>query len=110
MNYGLNDVGSVEQIVSMMKKIEGKKPMFPDDLDVAKDGTIYWSDASTSSNPRNLVEEALAGPTGRLVKFDPLEKKNSVLISDLHFTNGVQLSKNEDFVLVAETFRARVWR
>ena len=49
-------------------------------------------------------------PTGRLVKFDPKTKKNTVLIDKIHFANGVQLSQNEDFVLVCETMKARVLR
>jgi len=84
--------------------------MFPDDLDVAKDGAIYWSDASTIADAPNLILEAMAGPTGRLVKYDQKTKKSTVLVSGLHFPNGVQLAKNDEFVLVSETMRARVWR
>lgn len=37
-------------------------------------------------------------------------KKNAVLIDNLHFANGVMLSDNEEFVIVAETARNRIHR
>ena len=46
----------------------------------------------------------------RLIRYDPRTKKNEVLIEGLHFANGVVLSPNEEFVLVAETFRSRIHR
>lgn len=76
----------------------------------SKDGSIYWSDASTVADIDNMLFELLGGPTGRLVKYDAKTKTNTVLISNLHFANGVQLSENEDFVLVTETVGARVMR
>jgi len=94
----------------MNSPIEGKLPKFPDDIDVGKDGSIYWSDASTNADIGNLVIELLGHPSGRLVKYDPVTKSNTVLISGLHFGNGVQLSANEEFVLITETGRARVMR
>lgn len=90
--------------------IEGKLIKFADDLDIGKDGTIYFSDASTNVDPSLMVLELLGAPSGRLIKYDPKTKAASVLINNLHFANGVQLSKDEDFVMVAELVRSRVWR
>jgi len=33
-----------------------------------------------------------------------------VLLKDIHFANGVQLSKDESFVLVSEACRFRIWK
>lgn len=90
--------------------IDGKLIKFADDLDVSTDGTIYFSDASTTVDPSLMVLEFLGAPSGRLIKYDPKTKSSSVLIDNLHFANGVQLSKDEDFVMVAELVRSRVWR
>ncbi|CAG7660341.1 unnamed protein product, partial [Allacma fusca] len=49
-------------------------------------------------------------PSGRLVEYDPKTKRNKVLIDAIHFANGVQLSENEDFVLISESIRCRVLR
>lgn len=39
--------------------IEGKLLKFPDDLDIGKDGSIYFSDASTNIDPSLMVLELL---------------------------------------------------
>ena len=44
------------------------------------------------------------------MKYDPKTKQTTVLLKGLHFANGVQLSKNEDFVIVAETCQSKVVR
>ena len=44
----------------------------------------------------------------RLIRLDFLHNSTQVLLKDLHFANGVQLSRYDDFVLVAETARARI--
>lgn len=49
-------------------------------------------------------------PNRRLIKYDAKTKTLEVLLSGLHFANGVQLSRDEDFVLVSESARARVMR
>lgn len=90
--------------------IEGKLVKFPDDLDISNDGTIYFSDASTNVDLPLMLVEFLGPPSGRLIKYDPKSKTSSVLIDNLHFANGVQLSHDESFVMVAELVRSRVWR
>ena len=46
--------------------------------------------------------------SGRLLKYDPLTKKASVLYRGLAFPNGVALSQNNSFILVAESTRRRI--
>ena len=48
--------------------------------------------------------------TSRLIRFDPHKNVTEELIGGLHFANGVQLSPDEDFVLVAETTYPRILR
>ena len=47
---------------------------------------------------------------GRLLVYDPRTKQTAVLLDGLLFANGVSLSPEEDFVLVCETYGARVHR
>lgn len=42
------------------------------------------------------------------MRYDPEEKTTKVLIDRLGGANGVKLSKNGKFVLVAETWKARI--
>jgi sugar lactone lactonase YvrE len=82
-----------------------------DNLDIASDEKIYFSDASSKWHLRDYLLDFLEGrPYGRLLVYDPVTKHTTTLIKGLYFANGVALSKNEDFVLVAETYRARIQR
>lgn len=46
----------------------------------------------------------------RLIKYDPKTRSHTVLVKDVHFANGVQLSPAHDFVLFSESARYRVHR
>lgn len=82
-----------------------------DALDVAKNGTIYFTDASDKFPLKDYLLDMLeARPHGRLMRYDPITGNVTVLISGLHFANGVALSKNEDFVLVNETYTYSIHR
>lgn len=75
---------------------------------VSKSGDIFWTDSSSDFSLEDGIYTALANPSGRLFHYDRSTKKNKVLIDELYFANGVALSPNEDFVVVAETFAARL--
>jgi hypothetical protein len=79
-------------------------------LDITKDGTIYWSDGSSTGTIEKMWPEALGHPTGRLLKYEPSKNKTTVLLNNIHFANGVQLSVNEDFVVVGESVTCQVKR
>lgn len=84
---------------------------FTDDLDIARDGRIYFSDASSRFQQPDYLLDLLEGrPHGRLLRYDPASGKTEVLLDGLYFANGVALSQNEDFVLVNETYRYRIQR
>ena len=48
--------------------------------------------------------------TGRLLKYNKSTKEVTVLLRDLAFPNGVALSKDGSFLLVAETTTSRILR
>jgi sugar lactone lactonase YvrE len=47
---------------------------------------------------------------GRLLEYDFDTKVTRVLMRGLKFANGVALSDDENFILVAETYGFRIWR
>lgn len=60
---------------------------------------------------RQFIELLLSGnKTGKLMKYDIARKEVTVLMRDLEFPNGVVLSKDHSFVLVAETSPRRIMR
>lgn len=84
---------------------DGVKFGFTDDVAVAGDGAIYFSDASSKFGPALLaVDDVLEhGGHGRLIKYDPATGKTSVLLSGLQFANGVAVGPDDAYVLVNET-------
>ena len=91
-----------------------------DELDIAADGRIYMSDASTrfyapkyTALEASLLEILEHEGTGRLLEHDPVTGATTVLHDGLVFANGVAMTHDQQAVLVAETgsYRIlRVWR
>ena len=84
---------------------------FTDDVDVASDGLIYFSDASSKFNQGDYALDLLElRPHGSLLVYDPGNGETRVLLDDLYFANGVALSSDESFLLVNETWKYRILR
>jgi sugar lactone lactonase YvrE len=98
--------------VSVLTTEAGGVPFgFTDDLDIARDGTIYFSDASSRFGQDEYVLDLLEmRPHGRLLAYTPATGKTRILLDGLYFANGVALSSNEDFLLVNETWAYRIQR
>jgi sugar lactone lactonase YvrE len=81
------------------------------DLDVAADGTIYFTDASSKFPLTNFTADILEhGPNGRLLAYDPRTKATRTILSHLCFANGVAVSPDQSFALVVETGAYRIHR
>ncbi|CAD5107720.1 SMP-30/gluconolactonase/LRE family protein [Zestomonas carbonaria] len=108
---GLLRIDPQGNIAVLATEADGVPFRFTDDLDIASDGRIYFSDASSKfEQPDYLLDLLEARPHGRLLRHDPATGKTETLLGDLYFANGVALSKDEDFVLVNETYRYRIQR
>ncbi len=81
------------------------------DLDIAKDGTVYFTDATSKYSHSNYLLDAIEhGTNGRLLAYEPSSKKTTVLLDGLSFANGVAVSPDQSFVLVCETWKYRIRR
>ena len=108
---GLLRIDPQGRIEVLSTEADGLPFAFTDDLDIASDGIIYFSDASSRfQQPDYLLDLLEARPHGRLLSYDPSTGETRVLLDGLYFANGVALSANEDFVLVNETYRYRITR
>ncbi|MDX1692889.1 MAG: SMP-30/gluconolactonase/LRE family protein [Ketobacteraceae bacterium] len=98
--------------VSVLATEAGGVPFgFTNDLDIASDGRIYFTDASSQWNQSAYMLDLMEGrPWGRFLVFDPATGNTRVLVDDIHFANGVALSADQDFVLINETWRYRILR
>lgn len=81
------------------------------DLDIAADGTIYFTDASSKFPLTNFTADLVEhGPNGRLLAYDPKTKTTRTILAPLYFANGVAVSPDQTFLLVVETGKYRVHR
>lgn len=108
---GLLSIDPQGQVTILSTEANGVPFKFTDDLEIASDGRIYFSDASDKFEQHDYMLDLLeARPHGRLLRYDPATGKTELLLDGLYFANGVTLSQNEDFVLVNETYRYRITR
>ena len=90
---------------------DGSPLLYADELDIAADGKIYFSDASTkfgaksSSSTLNasLLEIMEHGGTGRVLVYDPADKTTKTIATGLTFANGIAMCPDDECLLVAET-------
>ena len=76
-----------------------------DDLDIAPDGTIYFTDASKRYDIDGWGLDLLEGrPNGRLLAYDPTTRKTRTVCDNLRFPNGVCLTHDGRYLLVASTW------
>ncbi len=108
---GLLSVSPAGEIKVLATEADGVKFGCLNDLDVAADGTIYFTEAShkypMSAFATDILEHQ---PNGRLMVFDPQTQKPRTLLKGLYFANGVAVSPDQTFVLVAETGKYRIQR
>ncbi|XVF85687.1 hypothetical protein PTKIN_Ptkin17bG0136300 [Pterospermum kingtungense] len=72
-------------------------------------GMVYFTDSSIVFQRRQIFLSALTfDKSGRLLKYDPQTKKVSVMYKGLAFPNGVALSKDNSFLLLAESIKMRI--
>ncbi|KAI3905975.1 hypothetical protein MKW98_022404 [Papaver atlanticum] len=109
--YGLLVVGPEGGLATPLAThdIEGNPILFANDLDIHSNGSIFFTDTSKRYNRLNHFLILLEGEaTGRLLRYDPNTKETHVVRDGLAFPNGVQLSKDESFLLFTETTNCRV--
>ncbi|XP_039002006.1 protein STRICTOSIDINE SYNTHASE-LIKE 10-like [Hibiscus syriacus] len=109
--FGLSVVGPYGGVAKRLAiSAEGIPFRFTNGIDIdINTGMIYFTDSSIIFQRRD-VDSLLRSTdrTGRLLKYDPYTRKVYVLYDGLVFPNGVALSMNRSFVLVAESTRMRI--
>lgn len=108
---GLLSISPDREIRLLVDQINGRKMLFPDDLDIGADGKIWFTDASQRFDQHHWINDFWEGrATGRLLCHDPATGETRVVLDHLLFANGVALGPGEAFVLVNETLAARIVR
>lgn len=108
---GLLSIAQSGAVEELLTEVNGQKMKFPDGLDIAEDGTIWFTDASTRHTHHDVTNIFLEGrATGRLLSFNPVTREVTVHLDDLYFANGVAVEPRQRYVLVSETSAYRVRR
>lgn len=104
----LNADGTLETLATS----EGGVPFkFVDDLAIAKDGVIYFTDASARHSIEDFVDDLMEHQTtGRLLKYEPSTKQVTKLADGFNFANGLALGPDEAYLVMSETGTYRLWR
>ena len=110
-NRGLLSVAADGSVTVLTTAADGVAFACTNDLDVAADGTIYFTDASSKYPLSDFTADLLEHRgNGRFFAYDPKTKTTRTLLSDLSFANGVAVSPDQSFVLVVETGAYRIHR
>jgi hypothetical protein len=106
--------GGVESLVS---EIDGYPVVYANQVAVASDGTVYFSNSSDRFDPESMggtkptsvmtiFEQSRTGYVARWFPDGRVEKVAEGFV----YANGLALSRDEDFLLIAETGRAAIHR
>ena len=80
-----------------------------DDLDVAADGNVYFTDATRRYDMENWGLDLLEGrPNGRLLRFDPRTGRIRTVCDHLVFPNGACVTHDGKYLLVASTWTCMI--
>lgn len=105
-------------VTDLLTEINGTPLVYADDVAVARDGTIYFSEASTKFGAvaaggtleSSLLDITEHGGHGLVIEYKPRTGRARVLMDGLNFANGVAISDDQQYLLVAETGSYRVHR
>jgi ribose transport system permease protein len=91
--------------------IDDSRMRLADDLDIAADGKVYFSEATIRYGFEEWVVDALEGRgNGRIIRYDPATNSTRTIVRNLLFANGICMAHDNKSVLFAETWGCRVSR
>ncbi|HZD26197.1 MAG TPA: SMP-30/gluconolactonase/LRE family protein [Alphaproteobacteria bacterium] len=114
--YGVKPDGTVFKLTdetnrSWFKLIDDSRLKLTDDLDIAPDGKIYFSEGTTRYDMSTWPVDGLEGRgSGRLICYDPATGQTRTVVHNVRFCNGVCMAHDNKSVLFCETFGLRLMR
>lgn len=118
---GLLNISADGTVTTLTKRVDGTATEHPsidyaDDLAIAADGKVYFTDASTKFGAKayggtfeaSVLDTIEHGGHGRLLVYDPQDQSTKILLEGLNFANGVAMAEDSSFLLVVETGSYRI--
>lgn len=114
---GLLAIGPQGGVRLLADQAEGKPILYADDVDVAADGVVYFTDASTrfgaeasgGTLPASVLDLMEHSKNGRVLKYDPATDETTLFANGLTFPNGLAIGADGG-IYVVETGTYSVWR
>ena len=110
--------GTVSLLTNQVDGTETDRPSidYADDLAIAADNRIYFTDASTKfgakayggPNEASILDIIEHGGHGRLLVYNPADQSTAVVMDGLNFANGVAIAEDSSYLLVVETGSYRI--
>ncbi len=114
--YGVRPGGEVFKVTdqtnrSLLRLKDDSRLSLADDLDIAPDGRIFFSEATIRYDLQNWALDGFEGRgNGRLICYDPASGTTRTVIKDLAFPNGVCLAHDGQSILFCSTWLCKVYR
>ncbi|MBL6749796.1 MAG: SMP-30/gluconolactonase/LRE family protein [Nevskia sp.] len=114
--YGVTPQGKVYKATdetnrSWFKLNDDSRLRLADDLDIAPDGKIYFSEATIRYEMHSWHLDGMEGrANGRLICYDPATRRTRTVIKDIVFPNGVCVAHDGQSLLFASTWLCSIFR
>ncbi|MBT8078795.1 MAG: SMP-30/gluconolactonase/LRE family protein [Gammaproteobacteria bacterium] len=115
---GLQRVTPEGRIDLLVDEVGGKQLAYVNDVAAGANGIVYFSDSSSKfgaeahggTYPASLIDILEHGGHGRVLRHDTKSGSTDVLMDGLNFANGVAISEDQQYLIIAETGHYRIWR
>ena len=115
---GLMKLSATGDLSTVVTEVDGSAVGFADDVSVAPNGKVYFTDASTrfaaadfdSTMTASVYDLMEHSDNGRVIEYDPISQSSKVVLSGITFANGIAVAPDGQFFLVIETGEYRVWK
>ncbi|GGC48124.1 ABC transporter permease [Chelatococcus reniformis] len=114
--YGVTPQGEIFKITDETNRTWGKlnddsRLRLADDLDIAPDGKIYFSEATIRYEMHSWDMDGIEGRgNGRMICYDPATRTTRTIIKNQRFPNGVCVAHDGQSVLYVSTWLCRILR
>ncbi|MBX6323418.1 MAG: SMP-30/gluconolactonase/LRE family protein [Rhodospirillaceae bacterium] len=116
---GLYRVGRDRQVTKLTDEtnrtpfsiIDDSRLRLADDLDIAPDGRVFFSEATVRYEMHEWPVDCLESRgNGRIICYDPNDKSTRTVLRNLIFPNGICMARDGVSFMFAETWACRVSR
>lgn len=96
---------------SLFSIIDDSRLRLADDLDIAPDGRVFFSEATVRYEMYDWMVDALeARGNGRIICYNPADGSSRTVLPDLQLPNGICVEASGNSLLYAETWGCRITR